>query len=82
MHAGNARVKVVKIGDVHTGRIALYLDEQAAIDLAWLYGPRDGFFDEIMLAVEEAYPPPSDDDYRPGIAFVIRPDGAPGFEVT
>jgi hypothetical protein len=45
VHIGNAR-----------GKIAVYLDETEAIDLAYLYGPRDDAYRELMEAVETAYP--------------------------
>lgn len=44
-HIGNPR-----------GRIAVWLDEAEAIDLAHLYGHRDGAYEEILDAVERAYP--------------------------
>lgn len=44
-HIGNAR-----------GRIAVWLDESEAIDLAEFYGPGDEAHAEIMAAVERAYP--------------------------
>lgn len=50
---------IVKIGNPR-GRIALYLDETEAIDMAHHYGPGDGAYDELMQAVERAYPPESD----------------------
>jgi hypothetical protein len=43
-HVGNPR-----------GRIAVWLDEGEAIDLAVMYGS-DGAYDELMQAVERAYP--------------------------
>lgn len=46
--------RIVEIGDAD-GLIALFLDETAAVDLAYLYGPSDDAYDEIMRAVEEAY---------------------------
>lgn len=52
---------VVKIGNSR-GRIALYLDETEAIDLAHHYGPGDLAYDELMDAVEQAYPPPLPED--------------------
>ena len=47
---------VVEIGSAH-GKIALYLTEAEAIDLAHLYGLDDIGAQEIMEAVETAYPP-------------------------
>jgi hypothetical protein len=77
---------VVEIGNAR-GRIALYLDETEAIDLAHQYGPGDRAYDELMDAVEKAYPPPAEDDEdRPGIAVVLKADEhgrlRPGFQVT
>ena len=46
---------VVHIGNA-SGKIAVYLDETEAIDLAYLYGPRDDAYRELMEAVEIAYP--------------------------
>lgn len=45
VHIGNAK-----------GRIAIWCDESEAIDLAMIYGPGDGFYREIMAAIEMAYP--------------------------
>jgi GTP-dependent phosphoenolpyruvate carboxykinase len=47
--------EIVSVGDAH-GRIAVYLDKQAAIDLAFLYGSDDGAAKELMAAVEQASP--------------------------
>lgn len=63
-----SRYGIVEIGNPR-GKIALYLDEQEAIDMAWHYGPRDTFYDEMMKAVEQAYPPPSDE---PQLGIEIR----------
>jgi hypothetical protein len=51
-HIGNAR-----------GRIAVWLDESEAIDLAHHFGPRDLAYTELLEAVERAYPrdPEADD---------------------
>lgn len=49
------REQVIEIGD-EDGRIALYLNEPAAIDLAHTFGPSDSAYNEIMDAVERAYP--------------------------
>ena len=49
------RKTVVEIGSAD-GRIALYLTETEAIDLAHLYGLDDIGAREIMEAVERAYP--------------------------
>lgn len=38
------------------GRIALWLDETEATDLADHYGPGDLAYGELMQAVERAYP--------------------------
>lgn len=46
---------VAHIGNAH-GKIAVYLNESEAIDLAHHYGPGDAAYDEIMEAVEVAYP--------------------------
>lgn len=46
-----------EIGNAH-GRIALYLNEREAIDLAVLYGSGDRAYDELMEAVKQAYPKP------------------------
>ncbi len=43
------------IGNPH-GRIAVWLDEIEAIDLAHLYGTHDEAYLEILKAVELAYP--------------------------
>ena len=66
------------IGDLH-GRIAFWMDERTAIDLAVLYGPRDLAYREIMDAVERAYPPP-DDEERLGLRILVslRPPLASG----
>ena len=45
VHIGNAR-----------GRIAVWLDEEEAIDMAEHYGSRDLFSEELMWAVEKVYP--------------------------
>lgn len=66
-----ARSGVIEIGNAH-GRIALFLDETEAIDLAGMYGVQDGAYREIMDAVEKAYPPePPDDEPRPGISVRV-----------
>lgn len=36
----------------------MFLNETSAIDLAELYGAHDGTYDELMQAVERAYPKP------------------------
>lgn len=46
---------IVRIGNPQ-GRIALYLDDTEAIDIAEFYGPRDYAYRELMDAVERAYP--------------------------
>jgi hypothetical protein len=46
---------VVEIGNAH-GKVAVYLDEREAIDVALMYGDGDGMYDEILAAVEAAYP--------------------------
>lgn len=51
----NNRLERVEIGDGN-GKIVLFLNETSAIDLAQLYGPSDGAYDELMQAVERAYP--------------------------
>jgi hypothetical protein len=83
---GRARGPVVEIGNAQ-GRIAVYLNETEAIDLAHLYGPSDRAYDELMDAVERAYPQPADgEEPPPGIAVVLKPDEhgrlRPGFRVT
>lgn len=55
------RKTVVEIGSAH-GRIALYLTETEAIDLAHLYGLDDIGAREIMEAVEKAYPKPDEEE--------------------
>lgn len=54
-------------GEVHIGsadgRIAIWCNEQEAHDLAALYGYRDTFSNEILTAIEEAYP--GDHEDRP-----------------
>lgn len=52
---------IERIGDAH-GRIALYLDEQGARDLAETFGRSDSAYDELMEAVSRAYPPSSHRD--------------------
>ena len=44
------------------GRIAVWCDEDEAVELALVYGPRDGFYREVMDAVEQAYPKPDPAD--------------------
>jgi hypothetical protein len=51
---GSYREPIVEIGNAH-GRIALYLDETEAIDLAGLYGSYDLAYEELLEAVEKAY---------------------------
>ena len=51
----SAWTAAVKIGNPR-GRIALYLDETEATELAEHYGPGDLAYDELMQAVEAAYP--------------------------
>lgn len=51
---------VVEIGDAD-GRIAVYLNESSAIDLAYLYDSRDPFRSELLNAVSVAYPAPDED---------------------
>jgi hypothetical protein len=51
---------VVEIGNAR-GKIAVYLDETEAIDLAYLYDPRDVAHRELMEAVEVAYPKERDE---------------------
>lgn len=53
------RRAAVEIGNAR-GRIALYLDETEAIDLAHHYGPGDAAYEELMAAIERAYPQPLD----------------------
>jgi hypothetical protein len=55
--------EVVEIGSAH-GKIALYLTETEAIDLAHLYGLDDTGAQEIMEAVEKAYPPPTAQEFN------------------
>lgn len=49
------REGIVSIGNAK-GKIAIYCDESEAIDLAHLYHSEDGFRNEILEAVEAAYP--------------------------
>jgi len=51
-------------GEVHlgNGKIAVWLDEKDAIDMAHHYGPSDRFYDELMYAVKLAYPKEDEDD--------------------
>lgn len=49
------RNDVVEIGSNH-GKIAVFLTESEAIDLAHLYGMDDRAAQELMQAVEVAYP--------------------------
>lgn len=65
-----SRRAVVEIGNAH-GRIALYLDEREAIDLAEHYGRSDEAYRELMEAVEKAYPPPSDEPSL-GVSIYVR----------
>lgn len=46
----------VHIGKNGRRRIAFWVDEIEAISLAYLYGPHDGVFKDLMDAIEEAYP--------------------------
>ena len=46
----------VHIGN-RKGRIAVWLDEQEAHDMAAHYGHQDGFSAELIKAIDEAYPP-------------------------
>ena len=59
-HIGNGR-----------GRIALWLDETEAIDLAYLYGLNDLGAKELLDAVERAYPSVEDEEDRPGIRIAV-----------
>lgn len=59
---------VEKIGNPR-GRIALYLDESEAIDMAYKYGLDDAGSVELLAAVERAYPPESDE---PRLGIQIR----------
>lgn len=51
--------EIVQVGDAH-GRIAVYLGEQSARDLAALYGPSDAAHDELVWAIGQAYPAESE----------------------
>lgn len=62
----------VEIGDAD-GRIALFLNEQSAIDLAHTFGPSDLAYRELLDAVEKAYPPVDEDAPRLEIRLVARP---------
>ena len=44
VHIGNAR-----------GRIAIWCDESEATEIAQLYLPTDGFYKDVMWAIEKAY---------------------------
>lgn len=59
VHIGNPR-----------GRIALWLDDTEAIDMALHYGPGDGAYRELMEAVEKAYPAELNEP-GPGIRIVV-----------
>jgi hypothetical protein len=52
-------------GEVHIGsnkgKIAVWLNESEAIDMAHTYGPSDRFYDELMYAVSLAYPQVEDE---------------------
>lgn len=61
----------VEIGNPR-GRIAVYLDETEAIDMAHHYGLGDGFAAELLEAVEKAYPPETDEP-RLGIEIRVSP---------
>ena len=52
---------VERIGNPR-GRIAVYLDEREAIDMAEHYGSHDLFSKELMDAVERAYPKGDEDE--------------------
>lgn len=45
----------VHIGNAH-GRIAIWCNESEAIEIAGIYGPHDGFYKDVMWAIEKAYP--------------------------
>jgi len=47
---------IVRIGNPK-GKIALYLDENEAMDVMYFYGPRDGAYRELWDAIVAAYPP-------------------------
>lgn len=49
------RLYAQHVGNAH-GRIALWLDEVEALDLAEHYGRHDLAYDELTKAVERAYP--------------------------
>lgn len=53
------RGNIVEIG---SGKIAVYLDESEAIDMAHHYGLDDGFSKDLLKAVEIAYPKQEDDE--------------------
>lgn len=75
---------IVRIGNCR-GRIALYLDETDAIDMAEHYGSADGAYDELMAAVAKAYPPTEFDPIgRVRIVMRIDEHGRlrPEYEVT
>lgn len=55
----------------------MWLDETEAIDLAHLYGHRDGAYDELLGAVERAYPKSDEEDaYFSSQATAERGDDA------
>jgi hypothetical protein len=53
------------------GRIALYLDEVEAIDMAYKYGLDDEGAKELLAAVERAYPETDELDERLGLRIVV-----------
>lgn len=62
---------IVRVGNTR-GRIALYLDETEAVDLAYKYGLDDEGAKELLAAVEAAYPEAAESEPRLGIAIVVE----------
>jgi hypothetical protein len=68
------RRPTVEIGDAD-GRIALYLNERSAIDLAYLLHSDDLGHRELLDAVEKAYPDTEDEGLGLGIRLGMGEHG-------